>query len=97
MWIICGILSVIFCIVRWIMSFKKHRKAIWASVCSLTFVSLTLLAEYRLVLDWVNKQDWSALLDAVPSMFPILTGYVIIMLIANILPIVAVKNKKTDN
>ena len=32
-----------------------------------------------------NKEgeDWSALLDVVPSMFYVLTGYVIIMLLAN--------------
>ena len=27
------------------------------------FVVLTFLMEYRQILDWVNKEDWSALLD----------------------------------
>ena len=35
------------------------------------------------VLDWVNKGDWSALADVVPSMFTILCGYVVLMLLAN--------------
>lgn len=72
---------------------KISAKALWASVCSLAFVSITLLMEYRMVWNWVNKEDWSALLDVVPSIFPMLTGYVIIMLLANIIPIIAVKKQ----
>lgn len=71
MWIICGILSVIFCVAGWIMvSKKKKNTACVFSACSLAFVSLTLLMEYRMVLDWVNKEDWSALLDVVHLCFP---------------------------
>ena len=84
MWIICGILSVIFCIIGWIMvSKKKKNTACVFSACSLAFVSLTLLMEYRIVLDWVNTEDWTSLMDVVPSMFSILTGYVIVMFLAN--------------
>lgn len=84
MWIICGILSVIFCAAGWIMVSKKKKNTACAfSACSLAFVSLTLLMEYRIVLDWVNKEEWSSLLDVVPTMFSILTGYVIIMFLAN--------------
>ena len=63
----------------------KKRKSIagWSSAGSLAFVALTLLMQYRMVLNWVNAEDWSALLDVVPSIFPILTGYVAIMLLAN--------------
>lgn len=83
MWIICGGLSVIFCIVGYLMLLKKNRVAYWASLCSLSFTSLTLLSEYKMVMNWVNANDWSALLDVVPLMYPILTGYLIIMLLAN--------------
>jgi hypothetical protein len=93
MWMICGIISVVFCIVGWVMTVKKSAKAFWASACSLAFVSITLLMEYRMVLNWVYKEDWSALLDVVPSMFPMLTAYVIIMLLANIFPITAGKKQ----
>lgn len=84
MWLLCGAASALFCAAGWLMAWKDSGKALWACVCSLTFVSLTLLMEYRQVLNWVNKEDWSALLDVVPSMFSILAGYVIIMLIANL-------------
>lgn len=94
MWIICGIISVLFCIAGWIMTAKKTIKALWASVCSLAFVSLTLLMEYKMVLNWVNEEDWSALFDVVPPMFPLLIGYVIVMLLANIIPMILVKKHR---
>lgn len=80
MWILFGVLSVIFCIIGWIMVSKKKIVSQWASVCSLAFVSLTLLMEYQMVLQWVHKEDWSALMDVVPAMSSLLTGYVIILL-----------------
>lgn len=86
MWIIFGVISVVFCLVAW------FKKSIYASCCSLAFVSLTLLAEYKIVLDWVNKSDLSALMDVVPTMFKVLTTYVIIMLLVNAL-IIGLKRK----
>ena len=91
MWIICGVISVVFCVTAWILYAKKSQKSVWASACSISFVALTTLMEYRLVFDWVKKEDWSALLDVVPSMFSILTGYVIIMILANIIPMIKAK------
>ena len=74
MWIVTGIMSMIFCIIGWGMASKRNKIADWASVGSLSFVAVTLLMEYRMILNWVNKEDWSAL---------ILCGYVVIMLLAN--------------
>ncbi len=91
MWIVCGIISVVFCVIAWIMTMNKNKKANLASMCSLSFVAITLLMEYGMVVNWVNKEDWSAMLDVVPSMFPILCGYVVLLLIANIAALV--KNK----
>lgn len=91
MWIVCGIISVVFCVVAWIMTMNKNKKANLASMCSLSFVAITLLMEYGMVANWVKKEDWSAMLDVVPSMFPMLCGYVVLLLCANI-P-VFVKNK----
>ena len=52
-------------------------------VCSLSFVAITVLMEYRAVLEWIHKEDWVALMDIVPSTFPMLCGYVTLMLLAN--------------
>ena len=95
MWILCGGLSVAFCIIGWIMVPMKKIVSQWASICSLAFVSLTLLMEYRMVLGWVHKEDWSALMDVVPSMFSFCTRYVIILLLANavLMGVICMKKK----
>lgn len=49
--------------------------------------------EYRLVVDWVNKGEWGLLADVVLTMYSVFIGYIILMFLANILPIV-VNNKK---
>lgn len=88
MWIISGVLSIVFTILNYLFTIKKNPSAQWASIYALSFTSLTLLALYGLVLDWVNKEDWSALIDVVPSMLTFITGYVIIMIFANVLAFV---------
>ena len=42
-----------------------------------------LLMQYKMVLNWVHAEDWPALSDVVPTTFSSLTGYVMIMLLAN--------------
>lgn len=94
MWALCGAVSVLFLIIGFVLAAKKNQKAVYAAASSLAFVALTLLMEYRMVLNWVNKEDWAALLDVVPSTFTILCGYVILMLLANSV-VVALTQKST--
>lgn len=93
MWAMCAGISVAFCLLAWILKSKKSEKATWASGCSLSFVAITLLLQYRMVLDWVSKEDWAALSDVVPSAFTMLSGYVILMVLANLYPIIKSKKK----
>ena len=93
MWIITGIASIIFCVIAIGMVVKKKQKAGLASICSLSFVAITLLMQYRLVLKWVDKEDWSALMDVVPSMFMVLCGYVIIMILVNVMVVITTKRQ----
>ncbi|MFT3985794.1 MAG: hypothetical protein QM697_17985 [Lachnospiraceae bacterium] len=83
MWMICIIISIVLTTINWVLAMHHNHKAAWAALSAIFFTALTLLMEYRLVLEWVNRNDWSALMDVVPSMFGILTGYVIIMFAAN--------------
>lgn len=85
MWIVCGFLSVIFTILNWIFARKNNKKSYWAALCAVSFTALTVLMEYRLVLNWVNNEDWAALMDVVPSMFGILVVYVAILIFVNAL------------
>ena len=56
------------------------------------FVIVSLLLEYKMVLDWVNKNDWTAMLDVIPTMFVALCIYVIVIVIVNVL--IIFKSKK---
>ena len=57
MWIICAALSIIFHVIGWILVSKKKIATCWASASSLAFVTLTLLMEYKIILNWVNTED----------------------------------------
>ena len=88
MWIICGVISIIFCIGGWILKIKESNRAVLSATCSLAFVIATLLVQYKMVLDWVNKKDWTALMDVMPSTFVILCVYAVILILVNVLTIV---------
>ena len=92
MWIICGVISIIFCIGGWILKIKESNRAVLSAICSLAFVIATLLVQYKMVLDWVNKKDWTALMDVMPSTFVILCVYAVILIFANVITIVDKKN-----
>ena len=92
MWILCIGLSVFLTIVALVLVLKKRDEAMWASVCSLVLVIVSLLIEYKMVLDWVNKSDWSAMLDVVPTMFFLLCIYVVVMIFVNVF--IIFKSKK---
>lgn len=92
MWLLCIGLSVVLTIVSLVLVSKKRDKAMWASVSSLVLVIVSLLLEYKMILDWVNKKDWSAMLDVVPTMFFLLCIYVVVMILVNVL--IIFKSKK---
>lgn len=92
MWLLCMGLSVVLTIVAFVLVLKKRDKAIWASVSSLVFVIASLLFEYKMVLDWVNKNDWTAMLDVVPTMFAVLCIYAVVIVFINVL--IILKSKK---
>ena len=92
MWLLCIGLSVVLTIVSLVLVSKKRDKAMWASVSSLVLVIVSLLLESKMVLDWVNKSDWSAMLDVVPTFFFLLCIYVVVMILVNVL--IIFKSKK---
>lgn len=92
MWLLCMGLSVVLTIVAFVLVLKKQDKAIWASVSSLVFVIVSLLFEYKMVLDWVNKSDWAAMLDVIPTMFVMLGIYAVVIVFINVL--IILKSKK---
>ena len=83
MWIFCGIASLIFTILHGYAAFSGKSMAKGMAFGAFAFTALTLLSEYAMVVSWVQAEDWSALLDVVPYMFPILIVYTVVLIAAN--------------
>ena len=62
MWIICGAISIIFCIGGWILKIKESDRAVLSAVCSLAFVIATLLVQYKMALNFKNLQPISEIM-----------------------------------
>lgn len=94
MWIIFGIVAIIAtCINFYMYGTGKDYKL--AMAMGLSFTALTLVAQYRMVSNWVIAEDWSALLDVVPTMEIYLWILTSISIVLNIIPIfLDMKNKK---
>lgn len=67
MWAVFGIAAVITAIlnVGWTL---RNRDAKWFRFLSLSLTALTLCAFYQADAQWVLHEDWSALMDVVPTM-----------------------------
>lgn len=96
MWIVCMLLSVVLTVLNWMYAARGSRNYVWAAVGAFCFTVLTMLMEYRQILGWVNHGDWVALQDVVPSMFPILTVFAILMLCANALTLVLIAREASQ-
>lgn len=85
MWIIAvGMAIAVTFINYYLFSAGKEYKL--AMAFSLSFTALTLCAEYSLVSDWVEREDWSALWE-VPNYERALWGSTIVSILLNISPV----------
>ncbi len=94
MWVIFSLIAIIAtCINLYMYGTGKDYKL--AMAMGISFTALTLVAGYSMVSDWVEVEDWSALLDVVPTMEIALWVLTIISILLNISPILLeLKNKK---
>ena len=94
MWLILGLIAIVATFINLYM-YKTGKDYRLAMAVGLSFTALTLVAEYRLVSNWVKVEDWSALLDVVPSMEKALWFLTIASILLNISPILLeLKNKE---
>lgn len=91
MGLIFGILSVFCCLVGWLMAAKARPKASWAVAGSFACVALTLFFLFYQVSHWVSQADWTALQDVMPTVFPLLVGYIIVLFLGNLGTMIVVK------
>ncbi|MDD3028635.1 MAG: hypothetical protein PHI41_11415 [Erysipelotrichaceae bacterium] len=94
MWVVLGLIAIVATFINLYM-YKTGKDYRLAMALGLSFTALTLVAEYRLVSDWVKVEDWSALLDVVPGMEKALWFLTIVSILLNIAPILLeLKNKE---
>jgi len=93
MWIILGVIAIVATFINLYM-YKTGKDYKLAMAIGLSFTALTLCAEYSAVSKWVKGEDWSALLDVIPTMEKALWFLTIISILLNIAPIfLELKNK----
>lgn len=67
MWIVLGTSAIITAILNLVL-FLKNKDAKWFRHISLSLTALTLCAFYSNDANWVIQENWSALMDVVPTM-----------------------------
>lgn len=86
MWFILGLIAIAAtCINLFMYAIGKDYKL--AMAIGLSFTALTVVADYSMVSSWVKAEDWSALLDVVPTMAAVLWVLTILSILLNITPI----------
>ncbi|WP_282020164.1 hypothetical protein [Planomicrobium okeanokoites] len=94
MWFIFGVIAIIATFIN-LGLFAAGKDYRLAMAMGLSFTALTLVADYGMVADWVEAEDWSALMDVVPIMSAALWVLTSLSILLNITPILLeLKNKK---
>lgn len=83
MWIFTGILSLILTGVTILCALNNRRGKYCSAFMAVSFVALTILMQYHQIYEWVLGEEWSSLMDVVPSMHSILFWYVLIIILLN--------------
>lgn len=63
---------------------------------ALSFTALTVCAALRLIANWVNGEDWSALLDVVPTMTNVLWVFTLLLIFINLAPLLFRRQKVSN-
>ncbi|KZE37592.1 MFS transporter [Bhargavaea cecembensis] len=86
MWIIVGVVAIAATFTN-LYLYQAGKDYKLAMAAGLSFTALTLCAEYSLVSEWVNAEDWAALMDVVPGMERALWVLTIVSILLNIAPV----------
>lgn len=97
MWLIFGGIAIVSTITN-LYLYRTGKNYHLAMALGLAFTALTLVASYSMVSDWVNSEDWAALLDVVPTMNIVFWILTITSILLNITPtFLELKNKKQES
>lgn len=82
MWLILGIVSIIFALLNVIFAIK-NKSSKWYRFCSLSLTALTVVAFYSDAASRVVKEDWAGLMDTMPTFKKVLWVLVILSIAIN--------------
>ena len=82
MWVILGLSAIVAAILN-LLFWSRGKDSKIFRFLSLSLTALTLCAIYSMDAQWVLKEDWSALMDVVPTMSRYLWGLVIVSIALN--------------
>ena len=96
MWFTLGLIAMAaICLNLFMYATGKDYKL--AMAMGLSFTALTVVANYSMVADWVNVEDWSALIDVVPTMAAALWVLTILSILLNTAPLLLELKSKTND
>ena len=99
MWLLFGVIAILATFIN-LYLYKTGKSYSLAVAIGLAFTALTLVTSYNMIFDYIKVEDWSALLDVVPTMtrvFWVLTGISILLNMAPIfLELKKNKNRKIN-
>lgn len=93
MQIILGLIAIVATFIN-LYLYGKGKDYKLAMAMGLSFTGLALLAAYSMLSDWVIAEDWSALLDVVPTMKTALWISTVISILLNMTPIILERTLK---
>lgn len=85
MWLIFGGIAIVATFIN-LYLYKIGKDYQLAMAIGLSFTALTSVESYSMASNWINAEDWSALLDVVPTMSMMLWFLTILSIILNIMP-----------
>lgn len=86
MWIVFGGVAIVSTFLN-LYFYIKRKDYTLAMGIGLSFTALTLVAEYSIVSNSLIEEDWSSLLDVVPTMEMVLWILTIISILLNLTPL----------
>ena len=95
MWLILGLIAIAATGLN-LFRYATGKDYKWAMAMGLSFTALTVVADYSMVADWVKAEDWSALIDVVPTMAAALWVLTILSISLNITPLLLELKRKNE-
>ena len=96
-WLLLGVLAFLLALVNLGLALLgKGRGQSALLFGSLACGVLAMLEEYRMAVEWVQKEDWSALMDVLPAMELVLTAAIFIGLALNLAALVLHRVRKKE-